>query len=207
MNTKVNQLFAVFNYFNINDNESNKYYTVEEVNSIIDKFNEEQKQPFHRLLVREIEKLDSIVETIRSIYETSIMNTLHGGNYRTFIDDFHNYILKLDVFEQERLGLRNLISQYYEYKLIVDRLRQEPYIIDHATNNDVREYNLMKFLYYQSKREELYNQQLNEIKQQISTLNFDISSDIEQATKTIEQQIIDSTNSAVDDLGSLINRP
>ena len=133
-------------YKSTEEERRNHYYTYQEIKNIVDEINAKQSIAFQNNYCDLIKKIDSIAQQIQEIYTSKIEPTLKDGQFRSFTTDLP-LILKMNIFEQEKYGLVEIINNYNEVKTVIERLKnRNSYIIQYPTHEELMMFNTTRFL-------------------------------------------------------------
>ena len=195
------------NYYKpTSENEQNHYYTMNEIRTIVDSINAKQEQAFHKHYCETIKQIDSVTQSIYNIYSKHIEPTLKNGSCRSFTTDFE-YIMNMDIFEQEKYGLVDLLKEYQELKIILDRLKNKSsFIIPYPSTEELLVFNTTKFIRNQHIREQKQNQLLQQlvnnqqlILQQLQSLT-ETTNELKTIHSSIDSSITDIQHNITDSI-------
>lgn len=141
---------SVFEYIDYDPNVHGlRVFRTDEINNIVDQINKNESILFENHMKWLIKEFNEVYQNIYNIYEKTVSKELTSLNHehgKWFEDDFNNYILTMNAIDQERFELTDLINQYKQLKLVIERLQHMRPILQHVKPSEVNSFNMLNYL-------------------------------------------------------------
>ena len=158
----------IFDYIDVDLNvETYEPISSDTLNKLVDEVNKREEPLFVNHIRRCIRELDSVYQQINKIYDNTIIHDKDSKMSGSFITDFPT-ILKFSTIEQQKYDLVDLINEYRELKLIVQRLTFSRPKIPYVDSKQAIEFNVINYVKRNCLKD---NESYDNIMNQVSSMN------------------------------------